>query len=59
MILAFVTGGLLVNAAIDAVQTTVNGWTYTRKCGAINDGILVKAACARVLPAANLPAEAV
>jgi hypothetical protein len=58
-ILAFVTGGLLVNAEIGSMQTTVNGWTYTRKCGAIDNGILLKAACARVLPAANLPAEAV
>jgi hypothetical protein len=58
-ILAFVTGGLLVNAEIGAMQTTVNGWTHTLKCGAIDNGILVKAACARVLPAANLPAEAV
>jgi hypothetical protein len=58
-ILAFVTGGLLVNAKIGSMQTTVNGWTYTRNCGAIDNGILLKAACARVLPAANLPAEAV
>ena len=40
------------------MQTTVNGWTYTLKCGEIDNGILLKAACSRVLPAVNLPTGA-
>jgi hypothetical protein len=55
----FITPALLIGFEAKAMQTTVNGWKNTMKCGAINDGILLKAACALVLPAANLPAEAV
>jgi hypothetical protein len=59
VILAVVTAPLLITVEAGAMQTTVNGWTYTMKCGAIDNGILLKAACARVLTVANLPAEAV
>jgi hypothetical protein len=58
-VLAFVTSNLLVNAEINAMHTTVNGWTTTLKCGAFGNGILLRAACAKDIPAANLPAEAV
>jgi hypothetical protein len=59
VILAVVTAPLLITVEAGAIQTTVNGWTYTMKCGAIDNGILLKAACAKVLTVANLPAEAV
>jgi hypothetical protein len=55
----FITPTLLIGVEVRAMQTTVNGWRNTMKCGAIDNGILLKAACALVLPAANLPPEAV
>jgi hypothetical protein len=58
-ILAFITASLLINAEVKAMQTTVNGWSITLKCGEISSGILLRAACARYIPAANLPEEAV
>ncbi len=45
-ILAVVTAPLLVSVEIGAMQTTVNGWTHTLKCGAIDNGILLKAVAA-------------
>jgi hypothetical protein len=58
-VLAAVTVNLLVNAEIKAMQTTVNGWSITLKCGVPGNGILVRAACANDISAANLPKEAV
>ena len=58
-VLAFVTATLLINAQVKAMQTTVNGWSITLKCGLPGDGILLRAACAKYLPAANLAEEAV
>ncbi len=58
-VLAFITANLLINAEVNAMQTTVNGWSITLKCGAFGNDILLRAACARYIPAANLPEEAV
>lgn len=58
-VLAFITMNLLLSAEVKAMQTTVNGWSTTRQCGAPGDGILLRAACAKILPAANAPQEAV
>ncbi len=58
-ILALVTADLLLSFEIRSIQTTVNGWSNTMKCGVPGNDILLKAACALLLPAANLPAEAV
>jgi hypothetical protein len=58
-ILAVVTADLLFSGEVHAMQTTVNGWSTTTTCGVPGNNILLKAACALVLPAANLPAEAV
>ncbi|HEY5118903.1 MAG TPA: DUF1214 domain-containing protein, partial [Anaerolineales bacterium] len=58
-VLAFITANLIVNVEVNAMQTTVNGWTTTLKCGGFGNGILLRAACAKDIPAANLPAEAV
>jgi hypothetical protein len=58
-ILALVTADLLLTVEVHAMQTTVNGWSTTMKCGVPGNNILLKAACALILPAANLPEEAV
>lgn len=59
-VLAFITANLLINAEVNAMQTTVNGWSTTLKCGVYcNNCILLRAACAKDFPAANLPEEAV
>lgn len=58
-ILALATSDLLLYVEGRAIQTTVNGWRNTMQCGVPGNNILVKAVCAVLLPAANLPAEAV
>jgi hypothetical protein len=58
-VLAFITANLLINAEGKTLQTIVNGWSVTLKCGEPGNGILLRAACAKHIPAANLPEEAV
>src|SRR2546428_9552473 len=58
-VLAFVTGGVLVDREAKGMPTTVDGWSTVRQCGEPGDDILLKAACARDWTAANLPPEAV
>src|SRR5256712_2360680 len=58
-VLAFVTGGVLVDREAKGMQTTVDGWSTVRQCGEPGNDILLKAACARDWTAANLPPEAV
>jgi hypothetical protein len=58
-VLAFITANLLINAEVNAMKTEINGWTTTLKCGSFGIDILLRAACAKEIPAANLPAEAV
>ena len=58
-VLAFFTANLLINAEVNSMQTTVNGWSTTLKYGSWGNNILLRAACAKHLPAANLPEEAV
>jgi hypothetical protein len=58
-ILAIVTADILLSTEVRGIQTTENGWTITMQCGLPGNNILLKAACALVLPAANLPDEAV
>lgn len=58
-VLAFITANLLVNAEVNVMQMTVNGWSILLKCGESGNGILLRAACAKDIPAANLPEEAV
>src|SRR6476661_6530162 len=57
-VLAFLTANLLMNAAMRSVTTTVNGWSTTSKCGQPGNGILLRAACAKILPAVNVVQEA-
>ena len=58
-VLAILTAGLLINAQVNAMKTTTNGWNITLNCGEPSNGILLRAACAQDLPAVNLPQEAV
>lgn len=56
--LAFLTAVLVMNAVARTITTTVNGWSSIRKCGQPGNGILVRAACAKILPAVNVFEEA-
>jgi hypothetical protein len=58
-VLALVTALLLITAQVNAMQTTVNGWSIAMTCGKAGNGILVRAGCAQALPMVNLPQEAV
>lgn len=58
-VLAFITVTLLNNFEVKAMQTTANGWRTTMQCGVPGNGILLRAACAKVLPAVNVPQEEV
>ena len=57
-VLAFLTAQIIMNAVVKAMTTTVNGWSTTFKCGQPGNGILLRAACARNLPAVNVAQEA-
>jgi hypothetical protein len=57
-VLAFLTAQVLMNVAVRAMTTTVNGWSTTMKAGQPGNGLLVRAACARTLPAVNVAQEA-
>jgi hypothetical protein len=58
-VLAFFTGGILIYIEAHTMETTVNGWSTTLNYGEWGDNILLRAAFSQVLPAANVPAEAV
>ena len=57
-VLAFLTANVIMNAVVRAMTTTVNGWSTTMKAGQPGNGLLVRAACARILPAVNVVQEA-
>ena len=57
-VLAFLTAQVIMNAVVNAMTTTVNGWSTTVKAGQPGNGILLRAACARILPAVNVVQEA-
>ena len=57
-VLAFLSAQIIMNAVLKSVTTTVNGWSTTMKCGQPGNGILLRAACAKVLPAVNVAEEA-
>jgi hypothetical protein len=58
-VLAFFTAILIINAEGSRMQTTVNGWSTTLKCGERRNGVLLRAACANGIAALNLPEEEV
>ncbi len=57
-VLAVITTFVLIGVEEYAIQTTVNGWSTTRKCDIPGNGILLRAACSSILPMANVPQEA-
>ena len=57
-VLAFLTAQVMMNAVVRAMTTTVNGWSTTMKAGQPGNGLLVRAAFARTLPAVNVAQEA-
>ena len=57
-VLAFLTAQIMMNAVVKAMTTTVNGWSTTTRCGQPGNGLLLRAACARTLPATNVVQEA-
>jgi len=57
-VLAYLTAQVIMNAVVKAMTTTVNGWSTTVKAGQPGNGILLRAACARILPAVNVVQEA-
>jgi hypothetical protein len=57
-VLAFLTAQVIMNAVVKAMTTTVNGWSTTVKAGQPGNGLLLRAACARILPAVNVVQEA-
>ena len=57
-VLAFLTAQIIMNAVVKTMTMTVNGWSTTFKCGQPGNGILLRAACARNLPAVNVVQEA-
>ena len=57
-VLGFLTAQIIMNVVVKAITTTVNGWSTTTRCGQPGNGILLRAACARNLPAVNVVQEA-
>jgi hypothetical protein len=57
-VLAFLTANVIMNFVIRSVSTKINGWTTTTQCGRPGNGILLRAACARILPGINVYEEA-
>src|SRR5438105_14292006 len=57
-VLAFLTANILMNAAVKAMSTTVNGWSTILKCGQPGNGILLRAGCGKILPVTNVAQEA-
>lgn len=56
--LAFLTAVVVMNVVARALTTSVNGWSSIRSCGRPGNGILVRAASAKALPAVNVFEEA-
>ncbi|MCQ9163613.1 DUF1214 domain-containing protein [Arthrobacter sp. STN4] len=56
--LAFLSAVVIMNVVGRTLTTTVNGWSSIRQCGQPGNGILVRAACAKALPAVNVFEEA-
>lgn len=57
-VLAFLTAVVVLDAVARRITTTVDGWSSIRVCGRPENGILVRAACAKALPAVNSFEEA-
>jgi len=57
-VLAFITVMLLINHEVKTIQATVNGWSATFACSEPDSSMLLRDACAKILPAANSALEA-
>jgi hypothetical protein len=57
-VLAFLTATIVMKVVVKSMTTTVNGWSTTMKCGQPGNGILLRAASAKILPAVNVAEEA-
>jgi hypothetical protein len=57
-VLAFLTAQVIMNVVLKVMTTTVNGWSTTMKAGQPGNGLLLRAAFARTLPAVNVVQEA-
>jgi len=58
VVLVFLIGSALISVEYGAIRTTTNGWSTIPECGEIGINILAQAVCADLLPAANVPQEA-
>lgn len=58
-VLGFLTAQIIMNLALRATTATVNGWDVTLIAGQPSNGVLLRAAFARTLPAVNVAQEAV
>jgi hypothetical protein len=56
--LAFLTAIGVMNIVAKTITTTTDGWSSIRACGQPDNGILVRAACAKALPIVNVFEEA-
>jgi hypothetical protein len=57
-VLAVITTFVLIAVEENAIQSKVNGWNTTLQCDRPGSGILLQAACASMLPMANVAEEA-
>ncbi len=57
-VFAYLTATIIMNVVFKGMTTTVNGWSITMKCGQPGNGLLLRAACAKILPAVNVVEEA-
>ena len=57
-VLAFLMAQVIMNIVVKALTTTVNGWSIIMKAGQPGNGLLARAAFARILPAVNVAQEA-
>jgi len=57
-VMAFLTANLIMNLVMKTITTTVNGWSTSARPGQPGNGVLVRAACAKFLPAVNVMQEA-
>jgi hypothetical protein len=57
-VLAVITTFVLIGVEAYSIQTTFNRWSTTMKCDIPGNGLLLRAACAAILPMANVPEEA-
>jgi len=56
--LAFLSAVLLLNTVARRIATTIDGWSTIRRIGRPGNGVLVRAASAKALPAVNVLEEA-